>query len=210
MAEPTGLSSEQIRALATLKGVAERSRFYLACGTAVAVHLRHRRSLDLDLFSHEPGVDLGDFQAKLVTLLGSAEVVAATDVSFTLRQGDLAIDVVRYPYRPLDAPSPGPEGFPVAGLRDLAAMKLSAIAKRGIKRDFWDLLVEASPIELNAAFYSYVEKFGVSQADLYHVMRSLTDFEDADNEHIFPAGLTPEHRERIKNYFRRTAPARLA
>jgi hypothetical protein len=81
-------------------------------------------------------------------------------------------------------------------------MKLSVIAKRGIQRDFWDLheIVVTSPIDLNRAFDSYVEKFGVSQADLYHVMRSLTYFDDADKEHVFPAGLTLEHWEQIKNF----------
>src|SRR5882724_7894689 len=154
MAEPTGLSAEQIRALAALKGVAELSGFYLAGGSAVAVHLGHRRSIDLDLFSREPDVDLSDMGSRLVALFTASEVVSATDAAFTVRQGDLAIDVVRYPYPPLDEPTPGPEGFPVAGLRDLAAMKLSAIAKRGIKRDFWDLheILHASPIDLNQAF----------------------------------------------------------
>jgi nucleotidyltransferase AbiEii toxin of type IV toxin-antitoxin system len=211
MAEPTGLSPEQVRALATLTGVRELSRFYLAGGTAVAVHLGHRRSVHLDLFSDQQDVDLGDVGAKLALLLGSAEVVAATDAALSLRQGDLAIDLVRYPYRPLDEPTPGPQGFPIAGLRDLAAMKLSAIAKRGIKRDFWDLheIVTASPISLARAFDSYVEKFGVLQADLYHVMRSLTYCEDAEREHVFPLGLSAMHWERIKDYFRTATPLRV-
>src|SRR5437899_2779036 len=33
----------------------------------------------------------------------------------------------------------GPHRFPIASLRDLAAMKLAAIASRGLRRDFWDL-----------------------------------------------------------------------
>jgi hypothetical protein len=100
----------------------------------------------------------------------------------------------------------------LAALRDLAAMKLSAIAKRGIKRDFWDLhqIVNASAVSLNLAFDSYVEKFGVRQADLYHVMRSLTYFDDADAEQVFPAGLTAAHWDLIKDYFRQAAPLRLA
>jgi hypothetical protein len=75
------------------------------------VHLRHRRSLDLELFSREPDVDLSAFEARCVALLGSAEVVSASDAAFTLRQGDLAIDAVRYPYKPLDEPSSGPRVF---------------------------------------------------------------------------------------------------
>ena len=105
----------------------------------------------------------------------------------------------------------GVPALSIAGIRDLAAMKLSAISKRGIKRDFWDLheIVNASPIDLDHAFDAYLEKFGVRQADLYHVMRALTYFSDADHEQVFPIGLTPSHWERIKHYFRRTAPLRL-
>ena len=43
------------------------------------------------------------------------------------------------PYPPLEAPVAGPEGFPVAGMRDLAVMKLVALSQRGLRRDFWDL-----------------------------------------------------------------------
>jgi len=60
MAEPTGLSTEQLGALAVLKGVKALSRFYLAGGSAIASHLAHRRSIDLDLFSREPDADLGE------------------------------------------------------------------------------------------------------------------------------------------------------
>jgi hypothetical protein len=41
MAGSTGLSAQQLRALAALKGVDELARFYLAGGSAVASHLAH-------------------------------------------------------------------------------------------------------------------------------------------------------------------------
>lgn len=49
-----------------------------------------------------------------------------------------------------------PGGFPLAGLRDLAAMKLSAIAKRGVRRDFWDLheIISRTEVSLQAATLS--------------------------------------------------------
>lgn len=48
------------------------------------------------------------------------------------------VDVVRYRY-PLLEPTDVFASVHVAGLRDLAAMKLGAVARRGIRRDFWDL-----------------------------------------------------------------------
>ncbi len=51
MGKPTGLAKEQRRALDRLKTVPGLKNFYLAGGGGIAYHLKHRRSLDLDLFS---------------------------------------------------------------------------------------------------------------------------------------------------------------
>lgn len=104
-----------------------------------------------------------------------------------------------------------PHGVAVAGLRDLAAMKLSTIAGRGLRRDFWDLHeISSRAVPLRDAGDAYVQLFGVARADLYHVMRSLTWFEDAEKDPSFPVGLTVKHWTEIKAWFRREAPALLS
>jgi hypothetical protein len=50
MARRPGLPPPQLRALDRLKSVRGIDRFYLAGGAAIAVHLRHRISNDLDVF----------------------------------------------------------------------------------------------------------------------------------------------------------------
>jgi hypothetical protein len=137
MGEATQLAPAQRRALARLKQLSTLRGFYLAGGSAVAFHLRHRRSNDLDLFSGRAEADLGAVSDELAGLPDSV-VVAATDSVLKARLGQVALDIVRYPYPPLRKPSAGPEGFPVASPLDLAAMQLAAIATRGIRRDFWD------------------------------------------------------------------------
>lgn len=137
MGGPTSLAPGQRRALAQLKGLRALRGFYLAGGSAVAIHLRHRRSDDLDLFSVQRDVDL-EAVAEDIASLPSVTIVSATDTAIKLRLGNVPVDVVRYPYPLLRKASPGPEGFPVATLLDLAVMKLAAIASRGIHRDFWD------------------------------------------------------------------------
>jgi len=64
-------------------------------------------------------------------------------------------------------------------------MKLAAIARRGIRRDFWDLhaLVE-SGIALRDAAAGYLRRFGVAETDLYPVLKALTYFDDADREPV--------------------------
>jgi hypothetical protein len=144
----------------------------------------------------------------IVEALPDTELVAATDAALSLKSGPTAIDVVAYPYPPLEAPVPGPQGFPVARPRDLAAMKLAAIARRGIRRDFWDLheLLTRAPLELDAALSDYVQRFGLQEADTYHVLRSLTYFDDAEKDSVHPSGLTVAHWNDIKRFFLAAAP----
>jgi hypothetical protein len=205
------LAPEQVRALAALNRIKALEGFYLAGGSAVSAHLNHRRSLDLDLFSSDPKVDLSRVGRLIAADLDSTEVVSLTDAALTLRVDDLAIDVVCYPYPPLEAPQAGPGGFLVAGLRDLAAMKLSAIARRGIRRDFWDLheIATSTSVSLEIACDAYRARFGVAEADLYHVIRSLSYFEDAETETVLPLGLTEAHWLQLKEFFLNQVPGLL-
>lgn len=209
MGKTPELAQEQRRALAGLRRVAALRSFYLAGGVGVAFHLRHRQSRDLDLFSATARADLEAVSDELAAL-PDLVVVASTDAALKVRLGQVAIDIVRYPYPPLKKPSAGPEGFPVAALLDLAAMKLAAIASRGIRRDFWDLheILTRSRITLDRALDAYTNRFGVKKADLYHVLRALTYFDDAEREPA-PKGLTGKHWRIIKAYFLEQAPKAL-
>jgi hypothetical protein len=207
MGKPTGLAKEQRRALDRLMEVPGIESFHLVGGSAVAIHLRHRRSIDLDLFSLSPDVDLAAFADAARSILSDLEVIGTSDVTIKVRVGEVPVDLVRYRYAPLDPPDPGPVGFPVAGLRDLAAMKLAAIARRGLRRDFWDLAtIVESGLSLSDAAHAYVAKFRLAEADLYHVIRALTYFDDAEKDEILPNGLTRRGWERIKNFFESEAP----
>ncbi len=212
MGRSTGVSPDQRRTLDRLSRLGPLAGFYLAGGTAIAAHLGHRRSLDLDLFSRAPDADLDAPRLAIAGMFEDAEVLEATDVTLRLLVGRGPIDLVRYPYPLLQKPMPGPGGFPLARALDLAAMKLAAVARRGIRRDFWDLheLATSGGISLARASRAYVERFGVGEADLYAVLRALTYFGDADAEPLWPAGLGPRKWAAIRAYFEAEAPRLLA
>ena len=143
----------------------------------------------------------------IVQAFDQVEVVGASDVWTRLLCDETAVDFVRYPYSTLDPPGTGPSGVFVAGLRDLAAMKLAAISKRGFRRDFWDLFAIAhGGLTLRESCNAYVQKFGVAESDLYHVLRALTYFEDAEKDPILPPGLDATTWDAIKAFFRAEAP----
>lgn len=195
------ISPAERGALAELRRAGLLDGFYLAGGVAVAHYLGHRSSNDLDLFSMREDIDLGELRRRAVAKIG-AEVVAESDATLRLRVGRTAIDVVRYPYRLLGRTTAGPEGVRVASPRDLAVMKLAAIAKRGVRRDYWDLyeILTRTKLTLRVACDDYVRKFGVTQADLYHVLRALTWFEDAESDPL-PRGLQRAQWRRIRAWF---------
>lgn len=209
MGRHRSLAEEQLRALDLLTAVGADEHFYLAGGSAVAVHLAHRQSRDLDLFSTLPSADLDQLRTGLIACGAEVSVVAITDLTLALRLGSCPVDVVAYPYGLIDPLIKGPSGFPVAALRDLAAMKLAAIARRGIRRDFWDLyeIVVQTSVTLPVAFRAYRAKFGAAESDIYHVAKSLAYFGDAEAEPP-PAGLTPAKWTTIVEYFEKAVSAK--
>jgi hypothetical protein len=88
-------------------------------------------------------------------------------------------------------------------------MKLAAISRRGIRRDFWDLYAigQHGAVSLGESGAAYVRRFGVAEADLYHVLRALTYFDDAEKDPVFPRGMQPADWETIKRFFRQAAPS---
>jgi hypothetical protein len=175
------LDPSQRAALSSLKPAAKYG-YYLAGGTALCMHLQHRRSVDLDLFRTET------FDADaMVADLASAGVRLAS-VTTARATVHAEVDGVRtsllfFPYPTLEVPEVSPEGVPVAGLRDIAAMKVEAIASRGARKDFYDLyFICQAALTLEQAIAAFQERFASAKPDLYHRLRALTFFEDAERE----------------------------
>ena len=206
MGETAPLSRDQRRALAHLSPIAKERGLYLAGGVAVALHRGHRQSLDLDLFSLRPNLDLAALRDSLAAADPTVEVLSLTDATLRAKIGTTPVDVVSYPYPPLVKPRAGALGLAVAAPRDLAAMKLAAVAQRGIYRDFWDLHeLLTHGISLRRALADYKKRYGAASSDVYHVLRALTYFDDAEAATRMPKGLTREHWKRIRSWFEREA-----
>lgn len=207
MAPSSRLAEAQRRALDRLRQRTELTDFYLAGGSALTLHLGHRTSLDLDFFSISASADLSRVQRAAENTFENVQVIAKSDVSIQMLADGCRLDFVCYPYEPLE-PLRHVEGVAVASLRDLGTMKLAALAKRGLRRDFWDLfeIIRRGGYPLRELGKAYVEKFGLRESDLYHVLKALTYFDDAERDPSLPAGMTEALWEQIKVYFRAEAP----
>ncbi len=175
------LDPSQRAALSALKPAAARG-FYLAGGTGLCLHLAHRRSVDIDLFRTE------SFDAEgIARELGACGVVLRDlkSAPATIHAEVLGVrtSLLAFPYAPLEEPLPTVEGVPVASLRDIAAMKIEAIASRGARKDFYDLyFICHGGLSLDAAFDAFRARFASASPDIYHRLRALTFFDDAERE----------------------------
>lgn len=178
--------------------------FYLAGGSALALYLGHRISVDLDFFTPQlfdaaelarrldrAGVFVQE-QRKKDTLLGTLDQVK---VSF-----------FRYSY-PMIAKSENILNTAIASIPDIAAMKLEAIGTRGKKRDFIDLyFICQTGNSLEAVTEWYREKYRNVQINLVHSIKALTYFEEAESDPM-PRMLKRVSWNTVKKFFEKEAPA---
>ena len=190
------------RTLHDLQALGMVGRCYLAGGTGLALHLGHRRSHDLDFFSRDP-IEAQSLIRKMKTLTGFALVSQAPDTLHVTIQ-DIKVSFLAYPY-PVLFPFAAFLGANVADPRDIACMKLSAIASRGTKRDFIDLYLMAKQCSFAHLLEWFKQKYAEVNYSLTHLLKSLTWFEDADKEPM-PDMLAPLSWEEVKTFLRGEAP----
>jgi hypothetical protein len=70
------------------------------------------------------------------------------------------------------------EGVRLADIRDVAPIKLDAVTKRGSRKDFYDMYYLFQKFGLTEILTWYNLMFNHSTS--FHVLRSLTYFEDAE------------------------------
>jgi predicted nucleotidyltransferase component of viral defense system len=147
----------------------------LVGGTALALQLGHRRSIDLDLF--------GTFTADELTLseelktIGEITVLKKTPRIYVYSINGVKLDLVSYPY-PWIEELIEQDDLRLAHPKDIGAMKLAAITGRGTKKDFFDLYFLLQRYELADLLFFYNQKF--SDGSEFLVLKSLIYFEDAE------------------------------
>lgn len=156
--------------------------FYLAGGSGLALQIGHRISEDLDFFTSRPYEVSSLLQSlrpkvdRLQEILNEVQtLIAGLDgikCSFFYYDAPLLFDLVSF------------HDLKIADWRDILAEKFKTVAQRGSKKDFFDIFcaVKMMKISLNETVSIFKKRFGSSGLNLYHVLRSLTYFEDANQE----------------------------
>jgi hypothetical protein len=164
------------------------------------MHLAHRRSVDLDLFRAE-SFDADAMVRELRAAGVPLDSIATSRSTVHAVVGEVRTSFLSFPYPLLEATHSSQEGVAVAGLADIAAMKIEAIASRGARKDFYDLyFICDAGLSLRATVAAFERKFASAHPDLYHRLRALTYFDDAEVEPE-PILLRPVAWPNVRRFF---------
>jgi Nucleotidyl transferase AbiEii toxin, Type IV TA system len=161
---------------------APRFGFVLYGGTAIALHLGHRRSIDFDFFRSEP-LDKNQLRAEFGFVKGATVLQDTPDTQVILTEmpagpvkisffGGIAFGRVRDPLQTRDGV------LLVASLEDLMATKLKATLDRAEAKDYRDIAAMISAgVSLSLGLSAFRQMFDGEPAQ---VLRAIGYFKDGD------------------------------
>ena len=178
--------------------------YRLVGGTALALQIGHRISEDLDFFSGmESDVTqiVGNIEA-----MGKIEIVNHTTRVLNCYIDDIKVDFVAYQYDFIEKPVVE-DTIRMASIKDIAAMKLSAITGRGARKDFVDLYFLLQRYTFAELLNFYKAKY--PDGSTFLVYKSVVYFVDAETAPM-PKMLIPETWTTMKNTIKQAVEAYLS
>ena len=149
-----------------------KREYYLVGGTAIALYLGHRRSIDFDLFK---------FSA--INAKKNIEKLSRLDINYTITRNvteqlnlianDVKITFFQYPFH-IEAKNDFEKTIRIPELLDLAAMKAYALGRRSKWKDYVDL------------FFLLRDKFSLQQI----IDRAVLIFGDLFSDKLFRSQLS--------------------
>jgi hypothetical protein len=172
----------------------------LAGGTGLALHLGHRISDDLEFYTQQafkPSGILEELRGlagvlEPMTMGGDAMIVQADGARLLLTQ-----DPVCFP-----EPTTRLNGCDVAGVVDIAAMKLVAVSQGGMRSDFVDLYTVLQTVPFRSVAHNALERYGVDALEPLVIGKGLVWFEDADPQEDPLYVGAPVAWDHIRDFFR--------
>lgn len=172
---------EEGKKIFPLLSFVSKSGFYLVGGTALALQLGHRTSLDFD-FCSPKSFAKGVIRRLLKKNIPEVKIKVLQDMDDTFEavlDKKINTSFFHYDYLMLER-FVNVQGILIASIKDIAAMKMIAISQRGKRRDFIDIYYLLNVYSLEQILKFVQKKY--EEFDIYHGLRGLVYFNDADNE----------------------------
>ena len=150
------------------------SSFNLVGGTALALRIGHRKSIDLDFFSQEE-FDIVELRDMLV---GKYAMKISFERGQTLKGfiDGIKIDCIRFNYPHIEEPDII-DGVRLESIPDIIAMKLDAVSHNGTRiKDFIDIATLSSLYSFNDMLQFYLAKY--PNSNVLMPVKSLVYFDD--------------------------------
>lgn len=192
MLQTKSVSPGLLAVLDKLMQLPELDGFRLVGGTALALQLGHRISVDIDLFTDRSF----DTYQVLQAISGKINIdqVTRTQIGLTFFAGDIKVNLCNWAVPFLGNPvSIG--NIRISPLEDIGAFKLDAITARKDKKDYYDLYFLFNKNSLD--FYLRYYKIKYPYNNLKNVISALVDTGESDNSPL-PNLLVPLDWEQVK------------
>lgn len=152
----------------------------LVGGTALALQIGHRISVDLDLFSKEP-LDINAIEQILTHKFNfSAHFISKGSVRGEI--DGIKIDILHHPYEWIDEPV-CEEDIIMASLQDITAMKLNTIIHNGTRpKDFLDVAYLSQYFSYDDMRSLLVQKY--PEYDPILLDRCINYFDDIETDFV--------------------------
>ena len=177
MLQSTTVHPTTLAILKKIMSVPALQQFNLVGGTSLSLQIGHRISIDLDLLSNKDFNNSTVIQA--LEPLGELTVLVDNPPFLQARLNDVKLDFLKYPY-PFVQNYQEIEGVRLVSIENIGTMKLTAIARRGAKKDFFDLYFLLERYTLGQLVEHFEQT--LPHVDPFHIVKSLTYFDDADKE----------------------------
>ncbi|MCC6600690.1 MAG: nucleotidyl transferase AbiEii/AbiGii toxin family protein [Crocinitomicaceae bacterium] len=183
----------------------EFKKLRLVGGTALSLHIGHRESVDIDMFTDESygSIDFGTIDSFLKATFPHVDTndysVVGNGKSYYIgnsQEDNIKLDVF-YTNESFFQKAEMIDGIRMASIEEIVAMKVDVISRGGRKKDFWDLhelLVNEFPIEKMVAVHKQRHPY---THDRKLIAEKFSDFTGADNDYD-PVCLKGKHWELIK------------
>ena len=195
------LSKNAKQSLAILSESGILKSTYLAGGTALALQLGHRYSYDFDFFTPQK-FDEEILVQQIAEVLPNFSLERKSWGTILGYLGTTRFSMFFYDY-PLLFKTHQFSGIDIADIKDIAPMKIAAIADRGTKRDFIDLyfiFAKAKALTPKEALVLYDKKFKTLRQNKIHILKSLVYFQDAEKDKL-PQMIKPVKWLSVKKFF---------
>jgi len=180
------------------------SEFYLAGGTALALQLGHRVSVDLDFFSPTQSDIPALMEPLRRALMNHAPMLADTSWGNLVFLADnIRVGFYGYGYE-LVRPLVKVNDVSLASLEDIGLMKMDALLARASRKDFHDLYAICQRISLRELFDIAPRKYPHTRDFEAQVVRHMVYFDRAEQETPTPLIEVVEW-EIVKDWFRKQA-----